>query len=169
MSGRKLVLAGAAAAAIGLRLFARPRVDAVIASDAIVALDGDRPLRLRAAASLAAAGLAPTLVVVRGEAVAPELVEAAALPFEIISFVPVPSTTRGEARGVAMLVRERRWRRITVVTSTFHVSRSRLIFGRAVACEVRFVGAGFSRARLPRQVLLESAKLLLALTLRRSP
>ena len=50
-----------------------------------------------------------------------------------------------------MLVRERRWRRITVVTSTFHVSRSRLIFGRAVACEVRFVGAGFSRARLPRR------------------
>jgi uncharacterized SAM-binding protein YcdF (DUF218 family) len=159
----------AAGAAAATRLFVAPHADPAVPADAIIALDGDRPRRLAAAVALASAGLAPVLVVVRGEAAAPELVAARDLPFEIVSFVPDPSTTRGEARAVASLVRGRGWRRVLVVTSTYHVTRARLIFTRAVACDLRFVSAGCQRSRLPRHVISESAKLALALTLRRRP
>jgi uncharacterized SAM-binding protein YcdF (DUF218 family) len=171
-SRRQAVALPALAAAAGLvarRLFLVPRVDAPVAADAVVALDGDRPRRLRAAVALAAAGVAPVLVVVRADGVAPELVAAAELPFELISFVPDPSTTRGEARAVAALARERGWRRLVVVTSTYHVTRARMIFRCAVRSELRFVSAGSSRRRLPRHAFSESAKLALALVVRRSP
>lgn len=137
--------------------------------DAIVSLDGDRPRRLRKAVELAAAGVAPTLVVVRAEAIAPELLAAGSLPFEIFSVIPEPSTTRGEARAVAQLASERGWRRILVVTSTYHVPRARLIFRRSVAGELAFVSAGCRRRRLPLDVCWESAKFVLACTLRRAP
>ena len=133
-----------------------------------MALDGDRPRRLRAAVALAVAGAAPALVVVRGGVVAPELLDAP-LPFEVFTFVPDPSTTRGEARGVARLAEERGWHRILVVTSTYHVLRAGLIFRRALRGRVDVVGCGYDRRRLPRDLAFESAKLLLALTLRRSP
>jgi uncharacterized SAM-binding protein YcdF (DUF218 family) len=162
-----VALAGAAAAA---RLFAFPRTDAAVTADAVVALDGDRPRRVRAAVGLAAAGHAPVLVLVRGDAVAPELVAGdAGLPFDVVTFVPEPSSTRGEARGVATLARERGWRRILVVTSTTHVTRARLIFRRGLVCDVRVLSAGMTPWLLPRNVALEVLKLGLALTLRRSP
>ena len=172
MSQRKTVAlsaVGAAAGLVALRLFGVPRVDAAVAADAVVALDGDRPRRLREAVGLAAAGVAPVAVVVRANEVAPELLAAPELPFELISFVPDPSTTRGEARGVAALARERGWRRLVVVTSTYHVTRARMIFRRGVRCELRFVSAGCRGRRLPRHALSESAKLALALVIRRSP
>ena len=138
-------------------------------ADAIVSLDGDRPRRLRKAVELAAEGVAPTLVVVRTEAVAPELLKARELPFEVLSVVPEPSTTRGDAREVAHLAGERVWRRIFVVTSTYHIPRARLIFRRGLVCEVVFVSAGCRRRRLPLDLCWEIAKLVLASTLRRAP
>ena len=138
-------------------------------ADAIISLDGDRPRRLRKAVELAAEGVAPTLVVVRAQAAAPELLKARELPFEVLSVVPEPSTTRGEAREVARLAGERGWRRILVVTSTYHVPRARLSFRRGLMCELAFVSAGCRRRRLPLDVSWEIAKLVLASTLRRAP
>ena len=143
--------------------------DLLLSADAIVSLDGDRPRRLRRAVELAEQGVAPTLVVVRAEAVAPELLAARSLPFEVLSLVPVPSSTRGEARAVARLAGERDWRRIVVVTSSYHVPRARLIFRRAVVCELEFVSAGCSRRRLALDLCWEVAKFALATTFRRSP
>jgi uncharacterized SAM-binding protein YcdF (DUF218 family) len=146
-------------AAASARLFVWPRVDAPAPADAIVVLDGDRPRRVACGVALAAAGWAPTLVVVSCEAYAPELL-AGPVPFDVLSFAPEPSTTRGEAAAVARLARERAWTRVLVVTSTYHVTRTRIIFERAVRAEVRLVAAGFRRARLPADVLSEWAKLL---------
>lgn len=157
--GRAACLAiGASTAAASVRLYVRPRVDPPERADAIVVLDGDRPRRLAHGIALAAAGLSPTLVVVRCEAYAQELLDRP-LPFEVLSFVPRPSTTRGEARAVARLVRERGWTRLLVVTSTYHVTRTRLIFERGVDCELRVAAAGFTPARLPLHVLSEWLKL----------
>jgi uncharacterized SAM-binding protein YcdF (DUF218 family) len=167
--------AGAAAAlgglvAAGVRVVAAPRVDLPAAADAVLALDGDRPRRLTAAVALASTDFAPVLVVVRCEAVAPELLAARVLPFEVLSFMPEPSTTRGEARALARLVRERGWRRVLVVTSCYHVTRACLIFRRGVPCDLRFVSAAATPlSRLPRHVVSEWAKLALALTFRRRP
>ena len=138
-------------------------------ADAIVALDGDRPRRLRRAVELAAEGVAPTLVVVRAAAAAPELLEARSLPFEVLSVVPDPPTTRGEARQIARLADERGWRRVLVVTSTYHIPRARLIFRRSLLCELALVSAGCPRRRLPVDIGLEIAKFVLACTLRRAP
>jgi uncharacterized SAM-binding protein YcdF (DUF218 family) len=138
-------------------------------ADAIVSLDGDRPRRLRKAVELAAGGVAPTLVVVRGEAVAPELLAARDLPFEVLSVVPEPSTTRGEAREVGRLASERGWQHILVVTSTYHIPRARLIFQRGLECELAVASAGCARRRLPLDISWEIAKFVLACTLRRAP
>jgi uncharacterized SAM-binding protein YcdF (DUF218 family) len=137
--------------------------------DAIVALDGDRPRRLRAAVAIAAQGIASALVIVRGEEVAPELVAAHDLPFEVISFVPDPSSTRGEARAVARLAADRGWGSVLAVTSSYHVPRTRLIFARALECDFEVLSAGCSARRLPRDLAAEAAKWTLALTLRRNP
>lgn len=138
-------------------------------ADAIVSLDGDRPRRLRKAVELAAGGEASTLVVVRAEDAVPELLSARDLPFEVLSVVPDPSTTRGEARGVARLAGERGWRHILVVTSSYHIPRARMIFQRGLLCELTFVSAGCRRRRLPLDVSLEIAKFVLACTFRRAP
>ena len=78
-----------------------------------------------------------------------------------------PSTTRGEARAVARLASERDWRRILVVTSSYHIPRARLIFLRALTCDLAFVSAGCPKTRLPLDVSWEIAKFILACTLRR--
>lgn len=138
-------------------------------ADAIVSLDGDRPRRLRRAVELAAQGLAPTLVVVRAEAAAPELLNARNLPFKVLSVVPEPSSTRGEARAIARLASDCGWRRVVVVTSSYHTPRARMIFRRALACELAFVSAGCRKKRLPLDVCWELAKFGLACTFRRAP
>ena len=124
---------------------------------------------MRKAVDLAAKGVAPTLVVVRAESVAPELIRARNLPFEVLSVVPDPPSTRGEAREVARLAGEHGWRRILVVTSTYHVPRARLIFRRGLGCELTFVSAGCPRKRLPLDISWEIAKFVLAVTFRRGP
>ena len=164
---RRRLAAAVAIAAASVRLFLRPRLDPPEAADAIVVLDGEQPRRVARGVSLAAAEVAPTLVVVHGETVAPELLSGASLPFEVVSFTPRPSTTRGEARAVARLVRERGWKRIVVVTSTYHVTRARLIFERAVDSELRFASAGFGAALLPLHVVSEWAKLPFGFDVRR--
>jgi uncharacterized SAM-binding protein YcdF (DUF218 family) len=137
--------------------------------DAVVALDGDRPRRLRAAVALASQGTASALVIVRGEDVAPELVAARDLPFEVISFVPDPSSTRGEARAVARLAAECGWRSVLAVTSSYHVPRTRLIFARALKCDFEVLSSGCSARRLPRDLAAETVKWIVALTVRRGP
>jgi uncharacterized SAM-binding protein YcdF (DUF218 family) len=167
---RPAAVALAAGAAASVRLFARPRVDATKpgGADAVVVLDGERPRRIARGVALMAAGVAPTLVVVRCEAYAPELLDGP-VPWEVVSFEPVPSSTRGEARAVARLAHDRGWRRLVVVTSTYHVTRTRIIFRRAVRAELAFVAAGYSPARMPLHVASEWVKLAVALIARRSP
>src|SRR5206468_1362666 len=124
--GPTRALALAAGAAASARLFARPRLEPLDRVDAVVALDGDRPRRVRRAVELMVDAVAPTLVVVRCEASAPELLDGT-VPWEVVSFEPIPSSTRGEARAVARLAQDRGWRRLAIVTSTYHVTRTRII------------------------------------------
>ena len=86
--------------------------------------------------------MAPTLVLA-GQA---DFAEAeglcrASVPYEVVCLRPVPYSTRSEARATAELAADRGWRRLVVVTSTFHVTRSRLLFRRCVAGHVDVIGA----------------------------
>jgi uncharacterized SAM-binding protein YcdF (DUF218 family) len=62
-------------------------------------------------------------------------------PAEITCMVPDPVSTYGEATTVRDLVAVNGWTRVTVVTSDFHVTRTRLLFDRCLDVPVRVVAA----------------------------
>jgi len=49
---------------------------------------------------------------------------------EVVCPKPSPDTTRGEARAVARLAKARHWSVLVLVTSTYHVTRARLVLQR---------------------------------------
>ena len=75
---------------------------------------------------------------------------------------------RGEARAVARMAAARGWRSVLVVTSTYHVTRARLLFDRCVAAHVWVTGSTYRRSLIPLEIFLEPAKLAYALVVARS-
>jgi uncharacterized SAM-binding protein YcdF (DUF218 family) len=164
-----LVLLLAAWAAVGVRFVLLPEQDSRREADAVVVLSGDH-LRLGKALELMFRGVAPTLVISDGRA--PGWREANRLcrgvaRFTVLCFKPRPYSTRGEARGVARLARIRGWRSVLVVSSTYHVTRARLLFERCVGASVSVTGSTYRRSLVPLELVLEPVKLAYALLLAR--
>jgi uncharacterized SAM-binding protein YcdF (DUF218 family) len=103
------------------------------------------------------------LVVSDGQRLAPELCRRE----RVVCFVPDPFSTTGEAEGVARLARERGWERVLVVTSSYHVLRTRLLFERCLGDAVRVVAAGQALSKLDEALLFEPLKLVWAVTIDR--
>ena len=61
--------------------------------------------------------------------------------FSVTCFQPHPATTRGEAEHVRDLARQHGWTSVVVVTSTYHVSRARMIFDRCLDGKLYLVAA----------------------------
>ena len=126
-------------------LVVKPAVDQPVHSDAILvlgspAVDG----RLDEALGLAAAGYAGTVVISIGWERGRQRVAACADDdprYRVVCFQPSPPTTRGEAQELGRLARQRHWNSVLVVTSTYHVSRARLIVDRCMPGTVRMVAA----------------------------
>jgi uncharacterized SAM-binding protein YcdF (DUF218 family) len=124
-------------------LVVHPSVNRPVHSDAILVLgspsvDG----RLEEGLRLAAAGYADTLVISIGWAKGRQRIAACADDdprYRVICFQPSPPTTRGEAEELGRLARAQHWKSVLVVTSTYHVSRARLIVGRCMPGTVRMV------------------------------
>jgi uncharacterized SAM-binding protein YcdF (DUF218 family) len=142
--------------------------------DAVVVLSGGQNKRLDPALELMRGGLAPVLAVssafyddtwkkaqrlCRGEL--------GPTRYEVLCFTAKPYSTRGEARTVAALAREEGWKRIVVVTSTFHVTRTRMLFRRCWNGKLWVVGTSSPWWRLPEQWAYETGKLAVQLTTRR--
>lgn len=107
-------------------------------------LAGGQGERLAKALALIRAGTATTLVIANGDG--PRWPQANRLcsggpGFEVICFRPHPDNTRGEARGLAALAESRGWHSLAVVTSTYHVTRARLLVKRCYVGEASFVAA----------------------------
>jgi uncharacterized SAM-binding protein YcdF (DUF218 family) len=156
-------------AAVVARFVLWPVQDAPGRADAVVVLAGDH-LRLGKALELMTRRVAPTLVISDG--LAPGWRQANRLcrrgaRFRVVCFRPSPYSTRGEARGVARMAAARGWRSVVVVTSTYHVTRARLLFDRCTAARVRVTGSTYRRSLIPLEVFLEPAKLLYALVVTR--
>lgn len=125
------------------RVVVRPSVDRPVRSDAILVLgsptvDG----RLAKALELAEAGHAGTVVISIGWERGRQRIAACQDDnprYRVICFQPDPPTTRGEAEELGRLARQRHWTSVLVVTSTYHVSRARLIVGRCMPGTVRMV------------------------------
>jgi uncharacterized SAM-binding protein YcdF (DUF218 family) len=171
---RLLVLALVGWLVMVVFLFILPRRDHPRRADAIVVLSGDAKHRLPPGLELARKGVAPVLVVSDGArsdwAPARELcAHPVGRGFEVVCFRPRPYSTRGEARALAVMAERRHWRSLLVVTSTFHVFRSRMLFKRCLDDRTRLYLDG-TRSRLvtlPVAWASETAKLVLAETLRR--
>jgi len=61
--------------------------------------------------------------------------------FTVTCFRPNPATTRGEAEHIRDLARQHGWHSVIVVTSTYHVSRARMIFDRCIDGPLYLVAA----------------------------
>jgi uncharacterized SAM-binding protein YcdF (DUF218 family) len=126
------------------RLLLWPETDLPARADAVVVLAGGQGERLTKALELIHADTAPTLVITNGDD--PKWAEAnrlcrGASSFEVICFRPDPDNTRGEARALGSLAERRGWQSLVVVTSTYHVTRARLLLRRCYAGKTSFVGA----------------------------
>jgi uncharacterized SAM-binding protein YcdF (DUF218 family) len=164
------VLVVAAWVAVAARFVLWPVQDSVGRADAVVVLAGDH-LRLGKALELMTRRVAPTLVISDGLAPAWEranrLCRGGVARFRVVCFRASPYSTRGEAETVARLARARGWRSVVVVTSTYHVTRARLLFRRCVDGRVDVTGATYQRSLIPLEVVLEPAKLLYSLVVAR--
>jgi uncharacterized SAM-binding protein YcdF (DUF218 family) len=60
---------------------------------------------------------------------------------EVRCFDPQPGNTFGEARTFAGLAQDRDWRSVTVITSDYHATRTRMYFAACVEADVRVVAA----------------------------
>ena len=152
-------------------LFLRPREDAPQRTDAVVVLAGGRELRLAKGLELIRRGVSDVLVISDGRSKgwpeANRLCAGAAVGFRVVCFRPDPYSTKGEAEAVGRLGRRRGWESVAVVTSTFHVYRSRLLVQRCFPGQVDVVGARYKWRYLPSALLWETGKLAWALAVDR--
>jgi uncharacterized SAM-binding protein YcdF (DUF218 family) len=130
--------------AVTARLLLWPETDSPTRADAVVVLAGGQGERLTKALELMHADTAPALVIANGDD--PKWPGANRLcngtsSFEVICFRPDPDNTRGEARALGSLAQSRAWQSLVVVTSTYHVTRARLLVTRCYAGTTSFVAA----------------------------
>jgi uncharacterized SAM-binding protein YcdF (DUF218 family) len=126
-------------------LFVRPDTDRPRRADALVILGpGLHGERLREGLRLMRQGFGRVLVV--SKARDPNWTAADRLcsgdsRFQVVCFRAKLFKTRGEAQAVAALASRYRWHSFLLVTSTYHVTRARLLYRRCLAGRVDVVGA----------------------------
>lgn len=155
-----------------LYLFVFARTDPPGRADAIVVLSGGRDWRLDPALRLAREHVAPVLVVSgvgydakwrQGRA----LCRHGAHGFRVLCVDPHPYSTRGEARMIARLARQRGWRKVDVVTSRYHVFRARILIERCYHGRLAMIGTHYPLLTAPLDYLSEWAKLTVQETVER--
>jgi uncharacterized SAM-binding protein YcdF (DUF218 family) len=139
-----LAVIGTLLVAATARLFVWPSTDDPRRADAVVVLDGGSGERLDEARALMQRDVAPTLAISAGRELDPD--EADGLcsgpqQFEVVCFTPTPDSTRGEARALATLARQHGWNDVVLVTSTYHVTRARMLVERCFDGRVDVVAA----------------------------
>jgi uncharacterized SAM-binding protein YcdF (DUF218 family) len=155
--------------------FVWPRTEPVpVNADAVVVLSGGRDSRLDPALALMRRHVAPVLVISSPAQdtkwrSAQRMCNARphAYPFRVLCFEAHPFSTKGEAQAIARLAREHGWSKVVVVTSTFHVTRARMLVKRCYKGGLAMVGTSSTWWRLPEEWASETGKLLVQLTLRR--
>lgn len=125
-----------------VRLFVWPSASVPRRTDAIVVFGARSPERLPDALRLANEGLAPVLVLMSPPDDRSICRDVASL--EVICRIPEPFTTRGEARVVGRLASQRGWESVLLVTSTYHLTRSRLLLERCFEGKVHGLASGRS-------------------------
>jgi hypothetical protein len=143
-------------------------------ADAVVVLSGGQNHRLDPALVLMRRHIAPVLAI-SGAFLDPKWKKAHRLcrgeegptRYRVLCFSPQPYSTRGEARAIARLAQAHGWRRVVVVTSTFHVTRASLLIRRCYHGKLWLVGAHSPFWGLPGEWVSETGKLFVQLLFER--
>lgn len=160
-----IVLAGLSTAFVRYLL---PTDDEPRDPDAVVVLGGGGPDRAALGIELAERHDA-RLVLASTAAIFGER-QGRSCQLDAICFEPDPATTRGEAQMVARMADEQGWDHVTVATSAFHTSRSRLLFRQCLGDRVTVVGSlpEGRASTTPRLLLREGAGVIAAATFQRA-
>lgn len=130
--------------AAGTAAYVFPREDSPRRVDAVVVLGGlaSKPVTEKAL-QLADDGYTDLIVIsdAFGQDTRPANLCASDARIEIECFRPDPGTTQGEARAIARYAQERGWRSVIVVTSTYHVTRARVLIERCFTGDLAMIGA----------------------------
>jgi uncharacterized SAM-binding protein YcdF (DUF218 family) len=132
-----------------------------------VVLSGGRVERLAEGVRLWRQGVARTLAISDGRAEGWDEANRLCDRPRVLCFKPDPYSTVGEARWVAREAERRRWDSVVVVTSSYHVKRSRMIVERCFDGRVAVVGADPPLENRAVGVAWEWPKTLYYLTLKR--
>ncbi len=112
--------------------------------DAVVVFAGGRGERLRTALEVMDTGVSPVLVIMNGEVPgwgrANRVCADPELPYDVRCPFPDPDTTRGEAQTISAIAETEGWDDLVVVTSDYHLHRSRTLLDRCHDGEVFGVG-----------------------------
>jgi len=147
----------------GYFVVVRPHVNHPRLSDAIVILGPPEVNgRLDVARALLDRHVSSTLVISLNspeQRRARDLCEHPPAGTNVSCFHAEPQTTRGEAEQIRRLARKHGWKSITVVTSTYHISRARMILKRCFDGRLYLVAAhrGISVWSWPYQYVYQSA------------
>jgi uncharacterized SAM-binding protein YcdF (DUF218 family) len=136
--GLLLLIAVLAAAAATARLFVWPETSGVSRADAVVVFGAAVDERLMKGVELVDEGVAPVLVLSAPEE--PALCSDRGR-VRVICFEPDPFNTRGEAQAIGRLATEEGWDSLVLVTSTYHVTRARLLLDRCFGGRLEVVAA----------------------------
>lgn len=126
------------------RLFLWPATRTPATADAVVMFVGGKGERLSTALRLVQSGVADRLVIPNGNK--PTWPQANALcrgthDFKVFCPTPDPDTTRGESRAIGALAHAQGWRHLVMVTSTYHVTRARILLSRCFGGSIDAIAA----------------------------
>ena len=131
---------------VAVQLFVNVDPLSVHRTDAVIMLGGAASERLPVAQQLQGELGAPVLVLSHtdtlGNAAADDICNAAAFPRPgLVCFRPGGMDTRSEADIIADLVAANGWTSVTVVTSSYHVTRAGRLIGQCTTADVQMVAS----------------------------
>lgn len=153
--------------AIAVQLFINVDPLSVHRTDAVIMLGGAASERLPVARQFQAEFHIPVLVISHtdtfGNREADEACNSAAFPNpDLICFRPLDLDTRGEAQAISRLIEANGWKSVTVVTSSYHVTRAGRLIEQCTTAEVQMVAShpGLDLGQWLRRFVIETGGLI---------
>ncbi|WP_062465400.1 ElyC/SanA/YdcF family protein [Demequina soli] len=151
--GKSIALLAAVAAPVvalvGIPLYVHPAHDEPRAVDAVYVIGPPTDTRMALAEAMIEQGLSDTLVVSLSDDPdeRAEMTRAAELcdrpqAYAVYCSQPEPFTTRGEARWMRELIDQHGWQSVGVITTTPHLTRTRVIMGRCWDGDIAYISSG---------------------------